>query len=214
MNPQQFWTWFQNNEHKIYILPLLSKEEQRNYYYWFMKNLDYYCKGLGFKIHFANDYHGKATLTITAYGVKELYPKVIELVEAAPKINNWKFEAFIRQQEPKEDNHPYTFGNLEIDIKNLSFQPVKYIKSTGKLIIHIYFDKKFSTKNTQESDAVNTVNNKDLHTAINFILEDLLGEILLYAKIKKFKIYKNNRNRGITYKLSHLKTYLDLINQN
>lgn len=203
MTANQFWIWFQNNEHKIYILPLLTKEERQNYYYWFMKNLEYYCKGLGFKINFADDYHGTATLTITAYGVKELYPKVIELVEAAPKIDNWRFEAFIKQQEPKGDSHPYTFGNLEINVKDLSFQPVKYIKSTGKLIIHIYFDKKFSSLQTQGSNP-----------AITFILEDLLGEILLYAKIKKFKFYKNNRNRGITYKLSHLKTYLDLINQN
>lgn len=222
MKPKQFWIWFQNNQEKIYILPLLTKEEQNDLYYWLKKHLDYYCKGLGFKISFAKDHHGTATLTITAYGVKELFPKVIDLVEAAPKIDNWKFEAFIKQKGSQNLDHPYKFGNVEINVKDLSFQPVKYIKSTGKIIIHIYFDKKSPSLRSatvtelsrSEGGESNPINPKVLHTAITFILEDLLGEELLYAKIKKFKFYKINRNRGITYKLTHLKTYFDVINQN
>ncbi len=228
MKPKQFWTWFQDNQEKIYILPLLTKEEQNDLYYWLKKHLDYYCKGLGFKISFAKDYHGTATLAITAYGVKELFPKVIELVEAAPKVDNWKFEAFIKEKENQNLDHPYKFGNLEINVKDLSFQPVKYIKSTGKIIIHIYFDKKnpssrrdrrlgsatVTERSRSEGGESNPMNNKALNIAITFILEDLLGEVLLYSKIKKFKLYKNKRNRSITYKLTHLKIYLSLLNQN
>jgi len=221
MKPKKFWTWFQNNQQKLYILPLLTREEKQNLYDTLIKNLDQYCKGLGFSIHFADNYQGYATLTITAYGVKELFPKVIELVEAAPKIDNWNIEAFIKQKENQNFDQPYKFGNLEINVKDLSFQPVKYIKSTGKIIINIYIDKKSPSLRrarrrlgAQRSNPVNPVNPKALKTAITFILEDLLGEEQLYAKIKYIKCYRNNRNRGITYKLIHLKNYLELINQN
>jgi len=214
MKPIAFWTWFQDNQEKLFILPLLTMVEQQEHYYWLNKHLDDYCKGLGFKIKFTKDYNSTAKFIITAYGVKELFPKVNKLIEVAPKIDNWKFEAFIKPKENQNFDHPYKFANLEIYVNDLSFQPVKYIKSTGKLIIHIYFDKKNRSLVAQRSNLDNPINPKDLNTAITFILEDLLGEVLLYAKIKKFKLYKNNRNRGITYKLTHLKTYLSLINQN
>jgi len=202
----------QDNQHKIYILPLLDIEERDNYFYWLGKHLEYYCKGLGFEITFANDYTGPAIMIITASGVKELYPKVYELIDNAPKIDDWKFEALKRPSKEVDSDHesPYEFGSFKIKIADLSFQPVKYIKSTGKIYIHIYLDKPRSLRAKRS----NPINNKDLKTAMTYILEDLLGEELLYAKIKKFKFYKNNYNRGITYKLTHLKTYLEMINQN
>src|SRR5690606_36313066 len=132
-------------------------------------------------------------LIITAYGVKELFPKVIDLIEAAPKIDNWKFDAFIKHQTEVNDDCPYHFGNFKVNIKDLSFQPAKYIKSTGKIIINIYFDTKFSTTLVNPECTINKKTNKDLRPPIIFILEDLLGEELLYAKIKNFKLYKNNR---------------------
>lgn len=210
MTPSQFWTWFQDNQQKLYILPLLDVEERDNHFYWLGKYLGYYCKGLGFEIKFASDYIGQATLIITAYGVRELYPKVFELIDHAPRIDNWKFEALKKPSKDENSDHdtPYEFGPFNIKITDLYFQPVKYIKSTGKIIIHIYSD---SSLRAQRS---NPINPKAIHTAITFILEDLMGEELLYAKIKKFKFYKINRNRGITYKLTHLKSYLEMINQN
>lgn len=214
MNATQFWTWFQDNQQKLYILPLLEVEERDNHFYWLGKHLSYYCKGLGFEIKFASDYIGPATLIITAYGVRELYPKVFELIDHAPRIDNWKFEALKKPSKDKNSDHdtPYEFGLFNIKISDLYFQPVKYIKSTGKIIIHIYSDS--SLRSPTKLGRSNPINPKDIQTAITFILEDLMGEELLYAKIKKFKFYKINRNRGITYKLTHLKNYLEMINQN
>ena len=224
MKPQQFWTWFQDNQQKLYILPLLDVEERDNHFYWLGKHLSFYCKGLGFEIKFASDYIGPATLIITAYGVRELYPKVFELIDQAPRIDNWKFEALKKASKDEESDHntPYEFGAFNLKIADLYFQPVKYIKSTGKIIIHIYSDSSLrrarqrpgSPSKLGRSNLSNPINPKDIHTAITFILEDIMGEELLYAKIKKFKFYKINRNRGITYKLTHLKSYLEMINQN
>jgi len=219
MNAKQFWTWFQDNEQKLYILPLLDIEERDSHFYWLGKHLSYYCDGLGFEIKFAKDYLGPATLIITTYGVKGLHPKVFELIDNAPKLDNWKYEAFKKPCKDEDSDHdsPYDFGTFKIKIADLYFQPVKYIKSTGKIIIHIYSDTSFRSAQrlgSAKGGEKPPINPKDLHTAITFILEDLLGEELLYAKIKKFKFYKINRNRGITYKLTHLKTYFDVINQN
>jgi|GEM_PF-2651960 len=211
----------QDNQHKIYILPLLDQEERDNYFYWIGKHLEYYCKGLGFEITFANDYTGPATMIITASGVKELYPKVYELIDNAPKIDDWKFEALKRPSKEVDSDleSPYEFGPFKIKIADLSFQPVKYIKSTGKIIIHIYSNASLRRARQRPGSPTklgrsNPINNKDLKTAMTYILEDLLGEELLYAKIKNFKFYRNNRNRGITYKLIHLKNYSDMINKN
>jgi len=213
MTTTQFWTWFQDNQKKLYILPLLDMEERDSHFYWLGKHLSYYCDGLGFEIIFAKEYTGPATMIITAYGVKELFPKVFELVDAAPKLENWKFQALInpKKRNTGEDETPYDFGSFKIKVSDLSFQPVKYIKSTGKIIIHIYFDKKDRSLRVQRS---NPINHRALKIAITFILEDLLGEELLYSKIKNIKCYKKNRKRVITYKLMHLKTYLDMINKN
>ncbi|HAI18306.1 MAG: hypothetical protein CMP05_06000 [Xanthomarina sp.] len=220
MTPSQFWTWFQDNQQKLYILPLLDIEERDKHFYWLSKHLSYYCKGLGFEIKFASDYIGPATLIITAYGVKDLYPKVFELIDHAPRIDNWKFEALKKASKDENSAHdtPYEFGSFKIKISDLYFQPVKYIKSTGKIIIHIYSDSSLrrarQRPGAQRSNPVKPINPKDIHTAITFILEDLMGEELLYSKIKKFKFYKINRKRGITYKLTHLKSFLEMINQN
>lgn len=217
MTPNQFWTWFQNHQHKYYVLALLSYQDQKRHVQTLDKNLKSYCKGLGFLIHFDNKYVGPATLIITAYGVKELFPEVRKLVNHAPKIDKWNVEALIK---PLNGNliitdEPYDFGNIKIKLSDLSFQPVKYIKSTGKIIIHVYFDKgKKSMRSSKKLQTSNFVNPKELRTVVVFILEDFLGEDLLYSRIKKIKVYKNNRNRGITYKLSHLKVYLDLLNRN
>lgn len=219
MTTTQFWTWFQDNQQKLYILPLLDLEERDSHFYWLGKYLSYYCEGLGFEIKFASDYIGPATLIITAYGVRELYPKVFELIDHAPRIDNWKFEALKKPSKDENSDHntPYEFGAFNLKIADLYFQPVKYIKSTGKIIIHIYSNsslRRGRRLGSAEGGVSNPINPKDIHTAITFILEDLLGEELLYAKIKKFKFYKIDRNRGITYKLTHLKTYFEVINQN
>lgn len=211
MTTQQFWTWFQDNQHKLYILPLLDKEERDSHFYWLEKYLSYYCNGLGFEIIFSKDYLGPATLIITAYGVSELYPKVFELIDNAPKLDNWKYEALKKpcKDEGSDNDTPYEFGTFKIKIADLYFQPVKYIKSTGKIIIHIYSNSSLRSKRS------NPINKKDIHTAITFILEDLLGEELLYSKIKKFKFYKINlKTKGITFKLIHLKNYIELIAKN
>ncbi|WP_339609850.1 hypothetical protein [uncultured Planktosalinus sp.] len=223
MNATQFWTWFQDNQQKLYILPLLDREERDSHFYWLGKHLSYYCVGLGFQISFAKDYTGPATLIITAYGARELYAKVFELIDNAPKLDNWKYEALKKPSKDENSNldAPYEFGSFNIKISDLYFQPVKYIKSTGKIIIHIYSNTSLRRARQRPGSAKGGVSNlsnpihpKDLHTAITYILEDLLGEELLYSKIKKFKFYKINRNRGITYKLTHLKTFFDLLNHN
>jgi hypothetical protein len=64
MNATQFWTWFQDNEQKLYILPLLSSDEQEEYLYWLQTHLDYYCKGFRFKINPCKTYTTPATLAI------------------------------------------------------------------------------------------------------------------------------------------------------
>lgn len=217
MTPHQFWAWFQNHQHKYYILALLSYQDQKNYVQTLDKHLKSYCKGLGFLILFDNKYVGPATLIITAYGVKELFPEVRRLVDHAPKIDKWNVEALIKPLNGNliVNDEPYVFGNIKIKLSDLSFQPVKYIKSTGKIIIHVYFDKRNQLiRSSKKLGTSNFVHPKDLRTIIIFILEDFLGEELLYSRIKNFKVYKNNRNRGITYKLSHLKVYLDLLNRN
>lgn len=89
MKPQQFWTWFQDNEQKLYILPLLSTDEQEEYLYWLQTHLNYYCEEFDFKINPCKTYTTPATLAILTDDDPELKQFALELVQAAPPMDNW-----------------------------------------------------------------------------------------------------------------------------
>jgi hypothetical protein len=214
MTPQQFWTWFQQNAQSLYMLTSLPISEQQTLYNQLFYHLELVNPDLGMVINFPKNFERNAILTITAYGVKRLFPTVIKLVKAAPTIDNWKIEAFMQPYKYSTEDVPYKFENIEINLKDLRFKPVKYIKRNGKVFINIYFDHNLVTSIHPDEKEPNSFTNIDLRPYFITILEALLGEMVLYSRIKNFKIYRRYNKNEVTYKLIHLQTYLDLTHQN
>ncbi len=104
----------------------------------------------------------KRELIISADGIKEAFPAVLQLVKKAPPLPQWKIIAF----RPRNAVEEIRVGNLTLSLDDLFF---KYQINNNKFDISIF------TKRYQ--------NDKNLLTAIYLALDSLLGEYDVETKI-------------------------------
>ncbi|MGO4818427.1 hypothetical protein [Flavobacterium sp. W22_SRS_FP1] len=172
-----FWNWFQDNNQTIKNLINETPLNQKHISFWLSKNLGYYCKEIDFMIVYPKVCNGKIELIMTANGNPEYFNQVIDLVDKAPQLKNWKFTAFIQPTEKIEElmkglDEPYIFHEITLKASELKFITLEYDENTNKLDIIIFL------KNTTLQ-----CNTKTLKQAIFIILQDLLGEKSLYQNI-------------------------------
>jgi len=115
-------------------------------------------------------------MTITANGNPAYFTKVEEVVKAAPKLQYWKFTAFVEPQHAYEElenglDKPYVFQDITLKTSELKFMPFKY--NCEKKIDMIVYLKNFTLYS----------HNKNLLQLIYFMMQDLLGEKSLYENI-------------------------------
>ncbi|WP_404355660.1 hypothetical protein [Methylotuvimicrobium sp. KM1] len=106
---QRFWKWFQKNESKIYQFennqePVLDEISEQ---------LSKYKEGVVFEI--SQEQNGKREFIISADGLKELFPAVKTLKEAAPSFKKWSIVAF----RPRMDN----YARFKLDYAGKEFDP-------------------------------------------------------------------------------------------
>ncbi len=109
---EDFWNWFEG-EQEIIFHHLDDKQRQAGLITKVTTKLKQIDKGLTVQMSPVRD-NGKRELEISAEGVKELFPKVTEVVTAAPEVTNWNIMAF-RQPFPKED-----LGEIKINMGEFS----------------------------------------------------------------------------------------------
>lgn len=155
----EFWKWFESNQHPYLFINndnMLEREEIVNR---FGEKLHEFHEGLFFLIGGNPD--GPQELIITAEGIKENFPKVEELVNAAPEIPGWKIIAF---KPALDSSFGIRIGEMEYSPENLWFIPLKHPDHPEYLGLHIgipAFDEQL----------------KDDYLQIVFlILDNLLGE--------------------------------------
>ena len=96
---KKFWNWFLDNQHTFKTLINESPQNQSYIIYWVKQNLNYYCRELDFVIVFPKTPTGQLEFIVTANGNPEKFKQVIDLVDNAPILKDWKFTALL---EPKE----------------------------------------------------------------------------------------------------------------
>lgn len=203
-----FWNWFQDNNQTIKKLINETPIIQKQTCYLLNKRLGYYCKELDFMVIFPKKANQKTELIITANGNPEYFNHVIDLINNAPQLKHWKFTAFIQPTENIDKiieglDDPYVFQEITIKTSEIKFLPLDYDVNSKKLDITIYL-KNYNIH----------CNTKILQQAIYIILQDLLGENLLYQNINFVQLAKMPKQTEDLIELYELQRYIDTINRN
>lgn len=201
-----FWNWFQDNNQSIKNLINETPHNQKQICFWLNRHLGYYCKELDFMIVLPKKENQKAELIITANGNPEYFDQVIQLINNAPILRNWRFIAFIQLTEKidkiiEELDDPYVIQELTIKSNEAKFLPLDYDVNSKKTDIIIYL------KNYNIHCC-----NKTLQQVICIILKDLLGEKLIYEKINFVQLAKTPNQIEELIELYEFQYYLDNIN--
>ena len=205
-----FWNWFQDNNQTIKNLINETPLNQKHISFWLSKNLSYYCKEIDFMIVFPvsnnNNNNNKSELIITANGNPEYFNQVINLVDNAPQLKNWKFTAFIQPTEKIEEimkglDEPYIFHEITLKASELTFLPVEYNELSHKLDI-VVFLKSYNLY----------CDTKTLQQAIFIIMQDIVGEKSLYQNINFVQLAQVPDYKEGLIQLYDFQLFLDNLN--
>ena len=122
-----FWNWFQDNNQTIQSLIFETPANQKHISFWMSKNLGYYSKEIDFMIVFPINRSTKSELIITANGNPEYFKQVVDLIDNAPQLRNWKFTPFIQPTERidyviNQLDKPFIFNEMTLKETEKHFQ--------------------------------------------------------------------------------------------
>ena len=164
-----FWNWFQDNNQTIQNLINEIPKNQKHISFWINNNLSYYCREIDFVIVLSKNGNIKSELILTANGNPKYFNQVIDLVDNAPNLKNWKFTAFIQPTERIEEimkglDDLYIFHEMTLKASELTFLPVEYDEVSNKVEI-VVFLKSYNLY----------CDTKTLQQAIFIIMQDVVG---------------------------------------
>ncbi|OGS74622.1 MAG: hypothetical protein A3G95_09165 [Flavobacteria bacterium RIFCSPLOWO2_12_FULL_31_7] len=184
---EKFWNWFEKNQ-ETYYSEIENLEIREEIFSELTKNLKKVNEDLVFEFSPIHE-NNVREFTISAEGMKELFPIVEKLIEKAPKLKNWKFNAF-RQRIPGDD-FEIQYGDLKIGYSDIYYRSEN---DNGKLGIELNiknFDDEAQTQN-----------------AIYILLDGLIGVYDVTTKIGWIEWVKLNENE-----MENLKHIIELRNE-
>lgn len=174
-----FWSWFQEYKNELYYLHKYNLEVQSYYFGELTSKLEDYDKSLGYIIKYPETI-GKAEMVITANGNPDGQIYVRNLIAQAPNLSNWKFTAFIQPiidleecRQGKDD--PYEFNEFTIKASDIKWLPLEHHEATNKWSLMVYI--------MGYKQIIKDIGSSAVEDYIYTILQDLLGEAILYKKI-------------------------------
>lgn len=203
-----FWNWIQYNERTLRNLKNEKPKIQKLFLFWLDKNLHYYSEGLDCILMFSTNDNKPTQLIISANGNPDFFEKVIKLVDNAPRLQHWKFTAFIQPSEDIDDmeaglDKPYVFKDINLKASELKFMPFQF--EGNKKIDMIVYLKNFTVH----------CNNKNLLQVVYIIMQDIIGEKALYENINFVELAQVPSEESIELiYLYDLQYYLEEINAN
>lgn len=120
MQEEKFWQWFAKHQAEYLHLDDLDNQQKDLLLAQLLKQLHEYCNNLYFQIG-GNPAKGRRELVISAEGNVEYFNVVKKLVEAAPKLNNWRIIPF---KQPMGTDFITEYEGLELDPKKMWFLPL------------------------------------------------------------------------------------------
>jgi hypothetical protein len=159
-SPKQFWQWFEQNNKAYLFLNEVDAEKKEQLLSNLMERLHEYCENLWFEIGGHPDEDQE--LIITAEGNAVYFGHVEALINAAPKIPNWTFIAFI---PPREVDFEMKYEDVELKPSEMWFEPLEHPNNAAAIGI------KVCTRNFELVKA-----SEWLRPAVHKILDTILGE--------------------------------------
>lgn len=202
-----FWNWVIYNEATLRNLLNEKPKVQKMFLFWLDKHLHYYCENLECILMFPTMQNESVQLIISANGNPEYFTHVITLVDNAPRLQHWKFTAFIQPTESIDEmeaglDKPYVFKDINLKASEIKFMPFLY--ESDKKIDMIVSLKNFTAH----------CNNKNLLQLVYIIMQDIIGEKSLYENINFVELAQmpEQEDDELIY-LYDLQLYLDDINK-
>ncbi|MCH8536105.1 MAG: hypothetical protein LAT51_13625 [Flavobacteriaceae bacterium] len=194
-----FWSWFQDNV-SFFAKHIHQPKVKKCFVDWLETHLNYYCKGLGFRILFSEQEVEPHQLWISANGNHIFFPAVQNLVHNAPKMENWKFTAFIPGTvHQEEEENSYSFEEKTLQINDVYFRVINIQNLSNKLDIVIYIP---NLEEFHDQDS--------LASLIVDMLQSYFGEIITFKIIHTFKLKSLDfsiTNPKQVFKLTDLHAY-------
>ncbi|EOG6897023.1 hypothetical protein [Flavobacterium psychrophilum] len=183
----KFWSWFQKNEKRLRNI----ENKQSEILGEILEKAREIESGLAFDIEPIQN--GILTLTISADGVKDLFPVVQEIVKKSPKINGWNFIAF-RQKIDKEKVKGMILksGNHELDPNKMKFFPIVDGKNLD-IIIYV--------------EGVNDENYNGVTYGGLILMDNLIGEYDCVTKVRNYDFHDMPKSKE---ELAELKPLLEI----
>lgn len=116
----EFWKWFCDHNESLTMLGDLDEAQGNALLDEMQAQLDKYCEGLTFEM--SEPGPSGRTVTISAEGDVDLFRYVVELVDNAPDLDWWEFEAF---RQPKGTDLKVTFEKYHFETKKMYFMQLE-----------------------------------------------------------------------------------------
>ncbi len=153
-----FWQWFEDHNEQLVMLNDLGEKERAGLEEALQAQLTAYCNGLAYEMG-APTANGR-TLTFTAEGDTDLFRYVVELVDAAPDLDWWEFQAF---KQPLGTELKVRFDRYLFDTRKMHFQQLECEEEPDLMGLRI------AVEGGQSQD-------EDFQVGVYVTLEALLGE--------------------------------------
>jgi hypothetical protein len=122
---QKFWSWFEAHEDDVFYFD----RDREKIFDSLARQLRKVHRDLVFE--FSGISGGKREFTISAGGIKSLFPEVISVVREAPALPRWRIIAFRQRQDVPE----ITFRDRTLRREDLYFD---YTAAQDKLNIYVF----------------------------------------------------------------------------
>ena len=196
---QNFWTWFQDNEKTIYYAVKLGINTDEVIKY-FDQNLDYVSKRIEcFFLDNASESQ-KHQLIFSAYGYKKLFPKLIALGDAAPRLEHFSVQTFIKPLTPENYNQiPEVFNKF---IQQSLIKLDDYNISSKKVKITLYLPENFEFENEYQ-----------LFVSAELAIMFTLGEVNYKKHIADFEVKQITKKTNGLLQLSELPEFIEYLSK-
>jgi uncharacterized protein DUF695 len=187
-----FWIWFLKNENIFFKAVQNQKNIEEIFFNKLSAKLEELKDGYFFLTGMATD--TVAELIITADGNISNFIFVEELINAAPKINNWKFTAF---KPPMDiENVSIKMGNHEFNKENLYFYPNDLTEFPDEIDIRVIHND------------LNEKNKTDIINGTNIFLDNYLGEIEYATTIDNLTVIGKHEAEKELIPIEKLKAFI------
>lgn len=161
--PNTFWSWFTDHNESLTMLNDLSEAESQTLLDDLQQQLDAYCPGLTYEM--GEPTQNGRRLTFSAEGDLDLFRYVSDLVEQAPDLDWWEFEAF---RQPQGKALKVAFDKYRFDTSQMYFMQLECEDAPDAIGLRVALPKAMMAGTAPDDD--------DLLVGVYVTIEALVGE--------------------------------------